>query len=93
MRLKKLLTFVSFIIINLSSINLSYSIEPDIFVQSTVNRASQVLSDNITKIKKIEKLKDIAKETVDINGIGFYTLGLYRKNITNDQKKRVYCSF
>jgi phospholipid transport system substrate-binding protein len=79
MRLKKLLTFVSFIIINLSSINLSYSIEPDIFVQSTVNRASQVLSDNITKIKKIEKLKDIAKETVDINGIGLYTLGLYRK--------------
>jgi phospholipid transport system substrate-binding protein len=93
MRLKKLLTFVSFIIINLSSINLSYSIEPDIFVQSTVNRASQVLSDNITKIKKIEKLKDIAKETVDINGIGFYTLGLYRKNITNDQKKEYIALF
>ena len=93
MRLKKLLTFVSFIIINLSSINLSYSIEPDIFVQSTVNRASQVLSDNITKIKKIEKLKDIAKETVDINGIGLYTLGLYRKNITNDQKKEYIALF
>ena len=93
MRLKKLLTFVSFIIINLSSINLSYSIEPDIFVQSTVNRASEVLSDNITKIKKIEKLKDIAKETVDINGIGFYTLGLYRKNITNDQKKEYIALF
>ena len=93
MRLKKLLTFVSFIIINLSSINLSYSIEPDIFVQSTVNRASQVLSDNITKIKKIEKLKDIAKETVDINGIGLYTLGLYRKNITDDQKKEYIALF
>jgi len=93
MRLKKLLTFVSFIIINLSSINLSYSIEPDIFVQSTVNRASQVLSDNITKIKKIEKLKDIAKETVDINGIGLYTLGSYRKNITNDQKKEYIALF
>jgi phospholipid transport system substrate-binding protein len=93
MRLKKLLTFVSFIIINLSSINLSYSIEPDIFVQSTVNRASQVLSDDITKIKKIEKLKDIAKETVDINGIGLYTLGLYRKNITNDQKKEYIALF
>jgi phospholipid transport system substrate-binding protein len=93
MRLKKLLTFVSFIIINLSSINLSYSIEPDIFVQSTVNRASEVLSDNITKIKKIEKLKDIAKETVDINGIGLYTLGSYRKNITNDQKKEYIALF
>jgi|TARA_Y100000389_G_C17195018_1_gene380761 phospholipid transport system substrate-binding protein len=66
--------------------NYSYSIEADIFVQSTVNRASKVLSENISKEKKIEKLKNIAKETVDIKGIGFYTLGNIRKNINDEQK-------
>ena len=42
-----------------------YSIEPDIFVQSTVNRASQILSKNISKEQKIDELKNIAKETVE----------------------------
>ena len=65
----------------------SISIEPDIFVQSTVNRASSLLSENISKDKKIEELKKIAQETVDIKGIGFYTLGPLRKTLNDDQKK------
>ena len=65
----------------------SFSIEPNEFVQSTVNRASVALSKNFTKEEKIEKLKIIAKETVDIRGIGFYTLGSHRKNISDEQKK------
>ncbi|MBD1157093.1 ABC transporter substrate-binding protein [Pelagibacterales bacterium SAG-MED20] len=87
MRLKKIFTFVLFIVISLTNISSSYSLEPDIFVQSTVNRASNALNNKFSKEEKIEKLKSIAKETVDINGIGFYTLGSYRKNITEDQKK------
>jgi phospholipid transport system substrate-binding protein len=87
MRSKKFLTFV-FIIINLISINHSYSIEPDVFVQSTVNRASEALNNKYSKEEKIEKLKQIASETVDISGIGFYTLGAYRKNISEDQIKQ-----
>ena len=63
-----------------------FSIEPDVFVQSTVNRASSLLSENISKDEKIEKLKIIAKDTVDIRGIGFYTLGAVRKTINDDQK-------
>ena len=66
----------------------SSSLEPNIFVQSTVNRASQILSDNISKNEKIEKLKVIAKDTVDIKGIGFYTLGNYRKEIDNSQREK-----
>ncbi len=69
-------------------INILHSIEPDVFVQSTVNRASKVLSDNLSKEQKIEELKKIAEETVDIEGIGFYTLGSARKNLDNDQKKQ-----
>ena len=84
---KKYLIFISFIIFTLTNISNSNSIEPDIFVQSTVNRASQVLSDNLTKDQKIEKLKSIAEETVDIEGIGMYTLGAYRKILNEDQKK------
>ena len=66
----------------------SFSIEPDIFVQSTVNRASKLLGEDITKVEKIEKLKSIAKETVDIRGIGFYTLGKKRKSLNEQEKKR-----
>jgi phospholipid transport system substrate-binding protein len=63
-----------------------YSIEPDVFVQSTVNRASQILSKNISKEEKINQLKSIAKETVDIKGVGFYSLGSARKNLNESQK-------
>ena len=84
---KKNLIFISFIIFTITNISNSNSIEPDIFVQSTVNRASQVLSNNLTKDQKIEKLKSIAEETVDIEGIGMYTLGAYRKTLSEDQKR------
>jgi len=84
---KKNLVLLIFFIIIFSNIAKVYSIEPDIFVQSTVNRASEALNDKFSKEEKITKLKAIAKETVDIVGIGFYTLGSHRKNITDDQKK------
>ena len=70
------------------NINFVHSMQPDIFVQSTVNRASKILSEDISKNDKINKLKEIAVETVDIKGIGFYTLGSIRKNLDQDQKKR-----
>jgi len=78
------------IILLLFSLNNShvYSMEPDVFVQSTVNRASQILSENITKEQKINKLKTIAKETVDIRAVGFYSLGSARKNLDESQKQK-----
>ena len=66
----------------------AFSIEPDVFVQSTVNKASDVLSKNLTKEEKINELKLIAKDTVDIKGVGFYSLGSARKNLDNTQKKK-----
>ncbi len=85
---KKIFIFLIFITISFLNITKSYSIEPDVFVQSTVNRASEALNDKFTKKEKIEKLKEIAAETVDIRGIGFYTLGSYRKNISDDHLKQ-----
>ena len=82
---KKTLTIVSFLIIFFSNIVKVYSIEPDVFVQSTVNRAAKTLGANLTKEERIEKLKEIASDTVDISGIGYYTLGAFRKNINDEQ--------
>ena len=84
--MKKIFILISFFTINLTNFNPAYSISPDVFIQSTVNRASQVLSENISKDEKISKLKLIAKETVDIKGVGFYSLGAARKNLNNSQK-------
>ena len=86
--MKKIFTLVTFLIIIFSCISKVYSIEADIFVQSTVNRASEALNNKFSKTEKISKLKEIASQTVDIRGIGFYTLGAYRKNINNDQIKK-----
>ena len=86
---KKKIFFPIFFILFLVVIKNSYSIEPNIFVQSTVNRASEILGDNLSKKEKIEKLKSVALETVDIKGIGLYTLGKHRKNL-KDEEKKVY---
>ena len=81
---KKLL---SIIFVSTLLTNIVVALEADIFVQNTVDKASKLLSDNISKEKKIEELKLIAKDTVDTEGIGFYTLGSNRKNLNDDQKK------
>ena len=84
--MKRLFIFTFFVIIFFTNFNQAYSISPDVFIQSTVNRASQILSKDISKEEKINQLKIIAKETVDIRGVGFYSLGSARKEINNDQK-------
>ena len=84
--MKKTFILTLFLIFSLTKFNIAYSISPDVFIQSTVNRASQVLSENVSKEEKIKKLKIIAKETVDIRGVGFYSLGSARKNLNNEQK-------
>ena len=85
MKKKIILIFLIFLIVNPNHV---FAIEPDVFVQSTVNRASQILSKNISKDEKINKLKSIAKETVDIRGVAYYSLGSARKNLNDNEKKK-----
>ena len=87
---KKLLSIIFVLVLLINNVA---ALEADVFVQSTVNRASKLLSDNISKEEKIEKLKIIAKDTVDIEGIGFYTLGSVRKDLSDDQKKEYAVKF
>ena len=94
--MKKILTFITFLIIIISGISKVHSIEADVFVQSTVNRAAKTLGGNLSKEERVEKLKDIARDTVDISGIGFYSLGAHRKNLTEDQLneyKKVFAEY
>ena len=84
--------FIILFLFNIIFLNV-FSIEPDVFVQSTVNRASQILSKDISKDEKINQLKLIAKDTVDIRGVGYYSLGSARKNLDNNQKKEYLILF
>ena len=88
MSFKKFLIKFSLILIVYSVfIGKSFSLEPKEFVQSVANEASLILAKNFTREQKIEKLKSIAKETVDFRGIGYYSLGAHRKNLSDDKKK------
>lgn len=81
--MKKILILL--LLINLNFTN-TYSIEADVFIQSTVNRAAQTLGAGLTKEERMDELKKIALDTVDIRGIGIYSLGIHRKNTNEEQK-------
>jgi len=88
MSLKKNLFKFSLILIVFSTlVEKSFSLEPEKFVQSVVDQASLILTKDFTREQKIENLKSIAEKTVDIRGIGFYSLGAHRKNLSDDKKQ------
>ena len=60
--------------------------EPSKLITEIVNEASIILSSSDPVESKIIRLNDIAERSVDINGIGMYTLGKYRKNLDENQK-------
>ena len=83
--MKKILTFFLFTFLFFTNTNTVFSIEPDVFIQSTVNRAADTLGGNFTKDERIKQLKQIAQDTVDITGIGYYSLGSHRKSLSKEQ--------
>ena len=66
--------------------DVSFAKEPSKLINEIVNEASVILSSSDPVEAKIIKLNNIAETTVDINGIGMYTLGKYRKSLNEDQK-------
>ena len=65
-----------------------YSSDPKQIISEIVEEAKVVLNSEISKEEKAKKLSDIALKTVDIKGIGYYTLGSKRKELTPDELKR-----
>ena len=90
---RKIFKLFLILIIFLGYIEISFSVEPKEFIQLTVDRASTILNNNFSKEKKIKKLKVIANETVDIRGIGFYSLGKHRKNLSDNEKNEYVSLF
>ena len=83
--MRKIFIYLSFIFLTFLITNKAFAIEPDVFVQSTVNRAAEALGGNASIEEKVQILKDIANETVDVRGIGFYSLGVHRKGLSKDK--------
>ena len=90
---KKITYFFLIIFLSFIYINNSIAIEPYLFVQKTADKASEALNKRQSKEEKMEALKIIAKETVDIKGIGYYSLGAYRKTLSDQQKDEYFDIF
>ena len=76
--------FFSFITPNKSN---AYSSDPKQFIAEIVSEAKKILVETNSQEFKTQELSEIALKTVDIKGIGYYTLGNYRKQLSDDQKK------
>ena len=83
--MKKYLSLSIFSIFLILNTNYAFSITPEAFIKSTVHRAAETLGSKISKEERIEKLKEIAKETVDITGLGLYSLGANRKGLSKEK--------
>ena len=83
--IRNTLLFITFFFI---FINNSYSKNPSSLINDIVDEAASVLSSDDPIESKIIKLNAIAENSVDIQGIGMYTLGKYRKTISEDQKSK-----
>ena len=83
--LKKI--FVSIIILFFLT-NYSWSKSATEFISSMSSEASNILSSKLSDEEKIIRLKEIGEQSVDIKGVGLYTLGKYRKTLTDSQKEQ-----
>ena len=84
----KAIKFALIIIFSIFINNLSLAKEPSKLIREIVDEASSVLSSSKSVNLKIETLNDIAERSVDIDGIGMYTLGKYRKILSDEQKTK-----
>ena len=80
----KIIIFTLFFFINLNSNSIA-NVSSN-FINDITTRASNILSSQDTEEFKIQELIKIGENSVDIDGIGFYTLGKHRKNLSDDQK-------
>ena len=88
MKKNYLIFFINFLLLFLFLNNATADTsDPEKFIQEIVDEAKKILVKTNSAEYKAEKLTEIALSTVDIKGVGLYTLGSYRKNLTEEQKK------
>ena len=86
--MKKINKYLFIITLSFIFFENSFAIQPYEFIQQTADEASEALNKRLSKEEKMEKLKVIAKKTVDIKGIGYYSLGKHRKGLGEEKKKQ-----
>tara|TARA_B100000965_G_scaffold402981_1_gene430127 strand:+ start:276 stop:881 length:606 start_codon:yes stop_codon:yes gene_type:complete len=84
---KKFLFVFFYVFVSLTTAISSYAYDsdPQKFITEIVDEAKEILTAGNDKAYKEKKLTEIALKTVDVKGIGFYTLGKYRKTLTDEQ--------
>ena len=91
--MKKKFFIISFLFFILSFKSFAYSTDPKEFISEIVEQAKKILVATNTKEVKTSKLSEIALETVDIQGIGYYSLGSYRKELKEEELKKYFILF
>ncbi len=67
---------------------MAYSSDPEKFIGEIIDEAKIILSSQDSQEAKAKKLSEIALKTVDIKGIGYYTLGSKRKELSPEELKK-----
>ena len=83
--MKKIFFIIIFLIFELTQNSFAYSSDPKQFIQEIVDETKRILVDSNSKEFKTKKLSEIALKTVDIKGVAYYTLGNYRKELSDKQ--------
>ena len=91
--MKKKFFIIIFLILSLTQNSYGYSSDPKQFITEIVNEAKKVLIDSNTKEFKTKKLSEMALKTVDIKGVAYYSIGKYRKKLSDDQLKEYLSLF
>mgnify|MGYP001384480822 CR=1 FL=1 len=91
--MKKNFFIIIFFIFGLTQNSFAYSSDPKQFITEIVDEAKKILIETNTKEFKTTKLSEIALKTVDIKGVGYYSLGSYRKQLTDEQLKKYLILF
>ena len=85
--MKKKIFIIIFLIFSLTQNCFAFSSDPKQFITEIVDEVKKILVASNSKEFKEKNLEEIARKTTDIKGIGIYTLGKYRKNITDEEHK------
>jgi phospholipid transport system substrate-binding protein len=83
--MKKKIFIITFLICLLAQKSFSYSSDPKEFISEIVEKAKSILVETNSKEFKSQKLREIALETVDIKGVAYYSIGKYRKELSEEQ--------
>ena len=84
----KILRYLACIYLLFNINSLSHATNPSDLINNIVDEAALILSSEDPVESKIIKLNAIAERSVDIDGIGMYTLGKFRKSISDEQKSK-----